>query len=156
MWGLTQFDALLTRRLPRGASSSSSSSSPPAVASARSGGFSIRPLLLLDPWGEPVAAFARKPSDAELLKAAHRLAAEDWLGVLADDASAPAGRPQWRLALLRADRPGRARGAAAGLGLQWLSAALPAPAGRRPAQLQRELRAAAVQQLWRHGWRLRA
>lgn len=142
MWELTQFDAQLSRRLPRGTSTRRDPS--PA----------LRPLLLLiDPWGEPVAEFARQPSDAQVLKAAHRLAPQDWCGVLADEAieaGGRGGRPQWRLALLRA-----ARAEASGE-LQWLSPALPAPAGRRPAQLLSELRAAAVQQLWRHGWRLRA
>ncbi|WP_431287172.1 hypothetical protein [Roseateles chitinivorans] len=135
---LAQFDSLLSRR--RAARTTTAS---PAQA----------PRTLRDPWGEPVAEFSRFPSDLELLKAAHRLQADDWIGPLADDGQAQRLNAAWRLALLRADRHGRAR-VSREVGPQWLSAPRVARPGERPTALRRELHAAAVRQLWLAGWKL--
>ena len=135
---LAQFDSLLSRR--RAARTTTVS---PAQA----------PRTLRDPWGEPVAEFSRFPSDLELLKAAHRLQADDWIGALADDGQAQRLNAAWRLALLRADRHGRARFSRE-VGPQWLSAPHVSRPGERPAALRRELHAAAVRQLWQAGWKL--
>ncbi|SEK40313.1 hypothetical protein SAMN05216359_101708 [Roseateles sp. YR242] len=133
---LAQFDALLTRRR-----------TPPAAAPHQT------TRTLRDPWGEPVAEFKHTPSDIELLKAAHRLQGDDWLGVLADEAQGRGLNAAWRLALLRADRHGRPR-LSAQVGPQWLSAAVAERPGVRPAVLRRDLCAAAVRQLWASGWKL--
>lgn len=135
---LAQFDTLLTRRR---------SASAPRVSAAPS----LRQLR--DPWGEPVAEFSHAPSNAELLKAAHRLQSDDWIGVLADETLSAGLNAAWRLALLRADRHGRAR-LSREIGPQWISAPLPQRPGIRAAALRQELQAAAVQQLWRSGWKL--
>ncbi len=131
---LAQFDSLLNRR--------------------RAAATPAQPRrTLLDPWGEPVAEFSRFPSDLELLKAAFRLQADDWIGALADDGQSHRLNAAWRLALLRADRHGRAR-VSREIGPQWLCAPLVARPGERPAALRRELHAAAVRQLWQAGWKL--
>lgn len=134
---LAQFDTLLSRRrnpLP-------AATPQPAVRTLR------------DPWGEPVAEFKQAPSDIDLLKAAHRLQGDDWLGVLADDAQGRGLTAAWRLALLRADRHGRPR-ISAQVGPQWLGAAITDRPGVRPAALRRDLCAVAVRQLWASGWKL--
>ncbi|OWQ93208.1 hypothetical protein CDN99_01555 [Roseateles aquatilis] len=133
---LAQFDSLLTRRrLVRAACPT-------------------QPVRVLrDPWGEPVAEFSRFPSDRDLLKAAHRLQSDDWIGALADDARSHRLSTAWRLALLRADRHGQAR-LSRDIGPQWLSAAVEGRAGDRPADLRRTLYADAVRQLWQAGWKL--
>ncbi|PIM52975.1 hypothetical protein CS062_12180 [Roseateles chitinivorans] len=134
---LAQFDSLLTRR-----------------RTARAAAAPAQPLrTLCDPWGEPVAEFSRFPSDLELLKAAHRLQADDWIGPLADDAQPRRLSAVWRLALLRADRHGQAR-VSREPGPQWISPLLTARPGERPGVLRRELHAAAVRQLWQAGWKL--
>lgn len=138
---LAQFDSLLSRR--RVARTSTTANTLPVQA----------PRTLRDPWGEPVAEFSRFPSDLELLKAAHRLQADDWIGPLADDGQARRLNAAWRLALLRADRHGRARFSRE-VGPQWLSAPRVSRPGERPAALRRELHAAAVHQLWLAGWKL--
>jgi hypothetical protein len=134
---LAQFDSLLSRR--RAARTTTS----PAQS----------PRTLRDPWGEPVAEFSRFPSDLELLKAAFRLQADDWIGALADDGQSHRLNAAWRLALLRADRHGRARFSRE-VGPQWLSSPQVARPGERPAALRRALHAAAVHQLWLSGWKL--
>jgi hypothetical protein len=139
---LAQFDALLSRRRAARTRTSTANALPAQA-----------PRTLRDPWGEPVAEFSRFPSDLELLKAAHRLQADDWIGALADDAQAHRLNAAWRLALLRADRHGRARFSRE-VGPQWLSAPHVARPGERPAALRRELHAAAVDQLWSAGWKL--
>lgn len=134
---LAQFDSLLNRRRV-----------------ARTAATPARPLRTLrDPWGEPVAEFSRFPSDLELLKAAHRLQGDDWIGALADDAHAQRLNASWRLALLRADRHGQAR-VSREPGPQWLSTPHVARPGERPTELRRALQAAAVRELWRAGWKL--
>ncbi|UXH77005.1 hypothetical protein [Roseateles amylovorans] len=135
---LAQFDSLLARR--RFARN--------AAPVARSSSHQLR-----DPWGEPVATFSRFPSDAELLKAAHRLQSDDWLGVLADESQTQGLRTAWRLALLRADRHGRAR-VSREVGPQWLSPVVTERPGARPSELRRALCATAVAQLWQTGWKL--
>lgn len=135
---LAQFDSLLSRR--RAARTVTPSPAQP-------------PRTLRDPWGEPVAEFSRFPSDLELLKAAHRLQADDWIGALAEDGQSHRLNAAWRLALLRADRHGRAR-VSRQVGPQWLSTPVIARPGERPATLRRELHAAAVHQLWLAGWKL--
>lgn len=135
---LAQFDSLLSRR--RAARATTTSPAQP-------------PRTLRDPWGEPVAEFSRFPSDLELLKAAFRLQADDWIGALADDGQSHRLNAAWRLALLRADRHGRARFSRE-VGPQWLSSPRVARPGERPAALRRELHAAAVHQLWLAGWKL--
>lgn len=142
MSGLASFDSLLARR--RAALSASFTPSTQARPD---------PVQLLDPWGEPVAEFLRTPGESAVLKAAYRLAGDDWCGVLADEAASRGLDAGWRLALLRADRHGRPR-LARDTGPQWLSPAVTARPGCRPAALLKELRAAAVAQLWRQGWRL--
>ncbi|WP_431262963.1 hypothetical protein ACQ859_23190 [Roseateles chitinivorans] len=137
---LAQFDSLLSRR--RAARTTTTTTLPVQA-----------PRTLRDPWGEPVAEFSRFPSDLELLKAAHRLQSDDWIGALADDGQSHRLNAAWRLALLRADRHGRAR-VTRDVGPQWLSSPRVARPGERPAALRRELHAAAVQQLWLAGWKL--
>lgn len=134
---LAQFDSLLTRR--RAAHGTTAPTQP------------LR--TLRDLWDEPVAEFSRFPSDLELLKAAHRLQGDDWIGPLADDAHAQRLNAVWRLALLRADRHGQAR-VSREVGPQWISAPHAARPGERPAELRRALQAAAVRQLWQSGWKL--
>ncbi|WP_416757418.1 hypothetical protein ACNI65_14190 [Roseateles sp. So40a] len=134
---LAQFDSLLTRRRAARAT--------PAPAQPQR--------TLRDPWGEPVAEFSRFPSDLELLKAAHRLQPDDWIGALADDAQSQRLNAVWRLALLRADRHGQAR-VSREPGPQWISPQQTARPGERPATLRRQLHAAAVRQLWLAGWKL--
>lgn len=134
---LAQFDSLLSRRR--------------AVGNATS---TPRPShTLRDPWGEPVAEFSGFPSDLKLLKAAHRVRSDDWIGPLADDAQSRHLHAAWRLALLRGDRHGQAR-VSQHPGPQWLSAPRVVRAGERPADLRRALYAAAVRQLWQAGWKL--
>jgi len=132
---LAQFDSLLARRRAH-----------PGVATPHS-------RTLRDPWGEPVAEFQHTPSDLDLLKAAHRLQADDWVGVLADEGQGRGLRAAWRLALLRADRHGQPR-LNASVAPQWLSASVTERPGARPGALRRDLCAAAVRQLWASGWRL--
>lgn len=134
---LAQFDSLLSRRRLARASTAAA----PAAH------------VLRDPWGEPVAEFSRFPSDIELIKAAHRVHGDDWIGVLADEAQADKLHAPWRLALLRADRHGQAR-VSREVGPQWLGKAQPGRPGARPAELRRALCAAAVRQLWQSGWKL--
>lgn len=134
---LAQFDALLSRRR---------AARPLNVAQP-----AVR--VLRDPWGEPVAEFKHTPSDLDLLKAAHRLHGDDWIGVLADESRNRGLTAAWRLALLRADRHGQPRLSALA-GPQWLSAVSQGRPGVRPSALRRELCALAVQQLWATGWRL--
>ncbi len=134
---LAQFDALLARRR-------AARPVPVAQPTAR---------VLRDPWGEPVAEFHHAPTDLDLLKAAHRIQGDDWVGVLADEAHNRGLTAAWRLALLRADRHGRPR-LSAQAGPQWISAAAPGRPGARPVELRRELCARAVQQLWASGWKL--
>lgn len=136
---LAQFDALLSRR--RAARPQPLHVAQPAVR------------VLRDPWGEPVAEFLHTPSDLDLLKAAHRLHGDDWIGVLADESRSRGLTAAWRLALLRADRHGQPRWSAQ-VGPQWLSAESQGRPGVRPSALRRELCALAVQQLWATGWRL--
>lgn len=134
---LAQFDSLLTRR-----------------RLARNTAATAQPVRTLrDPWGEPVAEFSRFPSDLELLRAAHRLQSDDWIGALADDAQSQRLNAAWRLALLRNDRHGQAR-VSRQPGPQWISSAQAGRPGARPAELRRELCAAAVRQLWQAGWKL--
>lgn len=134
---LSRFDALLVRRR----------ASPPAAQPSPSR------RVLRDSWGEPVAEFSGHPSEHDLIRAAFRIADDDWLGVLADDRAARGLDAAWRLSLIRADRHGRAR-VSREPGPQWLGEALHARPGQRPAELRRELVSAAVRQLWRAGWRL--
>ncbi len=115
--------------------------------------------LLRDPEGQVVRRLARGAGLAhDILVAAHRIAAGDWLGLLADDGQTPVrGRPRqaWRLALLRAERHGQARTQRDG-GPLWLSPALPAACGRpgqAPALLRQQAEALALRQLWQQGWR---
>ena len=134
---LAQFDSLLTRRRAARAASTTTQT----------------PRTLRDPWGEPVAEFSRFPSDLELLRAAHRVQADDWIGALADDAQSHRLNAAWRLALLRTDRHGQPR-LSREPGPQWLSAPHDARPGERASELRRALHAAAVRQLWEAGWKL--
>lgn len=111
--------------------------------------------LLRDPQGHVVAEWQGQPGLADILAAAHRLQPGDWCGVLADEGSQPALNPAWRLALFRADRHGQPR-LGRDTGPLWISPALKAGAGERPAELLQSLRRAAVQALWAQGWRLSA
>ncbi|HLO94787.1 MAG TPA: hypothetical protein VK195_10740 [Burkholderiaceae bacterium] len=111
--------------------------------------------LLRDPQGHVVAGWQGQPSLADILAAAHRLQPGDWCGVLADEGSRPAPNPAWRLALFRAERHGQPR-LGRDTGPLWISPALKARAGERPAELLQSLRRAAVQALWAQGWRLSA
>ncbi|MDT8998456.1 hypothetical protein RQP53_04105 [Paucibacter sp. APW11] len=143
MHGLAQFDRLLSQ-----------------AQSARLWGASAvqAPLHLLDPHGHEVAELSATPSSAEILAAAYRLQADDWCGLLADEASDRSrhpGQPAWRLALFRAERHGQPR-LGRDTGPQWLSPALPRGAALQPGDLLQQARKAAVQALWQAGWRLRA
>ncbi|WP_067062812.1 hypothetical protein [Roseateles chitosanitabidus] len=133
---LAQFDSLLTRR---------------RLGTTHTPARSAH--VLRDPWGEPVAEFSRFPSDLDLLKAAHRVQGDDWVGVLADEAQTRNLNAPWRLALLRADRHGQAR-VCREPGPQWIGAAQASRPGARSAELRRDLCAAAVRQLWQSGWKL--
>ena len=137
MHALAQFDRLLSQ------SHALPSWSPSAQQPVR---------RLLDPSGEVVAELDAAAGAAQILKAAHRLADDDWCGVLAEEGTAR--RPAWRLALFLAQRHGQAL-----LNTDqrpvWLSPALGRGAASRPDALLKQAREAAVQALWRAGWRLR-
>ena len=129
MQGLASFDRCLAQRHAV------------AAPAARSAGRPSLNRYLIGPLVDQVLPLAA-PSDARaLLKLAHGIGPNDWLGVLAEEGSSHT--PAWRLAVCRA----------AG-GLEWLSPAWPARAGTAPQQLQAELQARAVQALWAQGWRV--
>lgn len=111
--------------------------------------------VLRDPQGHVVSEWHDQPSLAAILAAAHRLQAGDWCGVLAEEGAQGSLNPAWRLALFRADRHGQPR-LGRDTGPLWISPALKACAGERPAVLLQSLRRAAVQALWAQGWRLSA
>lgn len=140
MHGLASFDRLLTR----GRSSSLTATTPDTRQ-------------LLSPQGETVALLPFPCSPSAILRAAHRIAADDWLGVLADDSSAK-GRSglssAWRLGLLRADRHGQPR-LSRNAGPLWLSSAHSARPGLSPQRLKQETEALALRALWQAGWQLR-
>ncbi|MEJ6001735.1 hypothetical protein [Paucibacter soli] len=136
MHGLASFDRLLTR--------------------ARSGtptGSAAQTRQLLNPQGDSVAELPFPCSPQAILRAAHRIAADDWLGVLADDSRQRGLNNGWRLALLRADRHGQPR-LQRDAGPLWLSAPLTARAGLRPQLLKQQAQTLALQALWQAGWRL--
>lgn len=134
---LSRFDALLTRR---------------RVVSPAAPALTLR--VLSDPWGEPVAEFSETPCDEALIRAAFRIADDDWLGVLADDSAGRGLSAAWRLSLIRADRHGRAR-VSREPGPQWVGAAVHARPGQAATPLREQLLDQAVQQLWRSGWTLK-
>ncbi|WP_266004049.1 hypothetical protein [Paucibacter sp. PLA-PC-4] len=109
--------------------------------------------LLRDPEGQIVSTLSSGPGLAQsILLAAHRIAAGDWLGLLADENRARGLQQAWRLALLRAERHGKPRTQRDG-GPLWLSPALPGRPGLAPALLRQQAQALALRQLWQQGWR---
>lgn len=140
MYGLASFDRLLTR-------GRTDSLAPGTPSPSRQ---------LISPQGDAVARLPFPCAPDAILRAAHRIAADDWLGVVADE-SRQTGRSDlrspWRLALLRADRHGQPR-LSRDAGPLWLSAALPARPGLRPQALRQRLQVLALQSLWQAGWRL--
>lgn len=109
--------------------------------------------LLRDPEGQIVGTLSSGPGLAQsILLAAHRIAAGDWLGLLADENRARGLQQAWRLALLRAERNGQPRTQRDG-GPLWLSPALPGRPGLAPALLRQQAQALALRQLWQQGWR---
>ncbi|MGN6827529.1 hypothetical protein [Paucibacter sp. M5-1] len=136
MHELASFDRLIARSHP--------SLSPLNKPAAR---------LLRDPEGQVVSTLASGPDLARrILFAAHRVAAGDWLGLLADENRARGLQQAWRLALLRAERHGQPRTLRDG-GPLWLSPALPGRPGLAPALLRQQVEALALRQLWQQGWR---
>jgi len=132
MHGLASFDRLLTR----------------ARTDSRTAPQTRR---LVNRQGEAVADLPFPCSPNAILRAAHRIASDDWLGVIADESRQSGLASPWRLALLRAERHGQPRIASGPL---WLSAALPARPGLRPQALKQQAEALALQALWQAGWRL--
>lgn len=109
--------------------------------------------LLRNPEGHVVSALSSGPDLARsILLAAHRIAAGDWLGLLADENQARGLQQAWRLALLRAERHGQPRTQRNG-GPLWLSPALPGSPGLVPALLRQQAEALALRQLCQQGWR---
>jgi len=137
MQGLASFDRLLTR-------GRTDKLAPGAPSPSRQ---------LISPAGDAVARLPFPCAPDAILRAAHRIAADDWLGVIADDGRQTGLASPWRLALLRADRHGQPR-LSRDAGPLWLSTALPARPGLRPQALRQRLQVLALQSLWQAGWRL--
>ena len=164
MQGLASFDRWLTRRSPRPSTAlaacyDSSATCAGGLAELAPGlqpsqasplSFPTRPVSarqhLLSPQGQLLATLPRSATPAQILRAALGLQASDWCGVLADESQCQGLQQAWRLALLR---PATANG------LQWLSQAVWARPGQRPAELLQAAQRQAVQALWQQGWRLR-
>ena len=135
MQGLASFDRWLTGRAAPQIGRT--------AAPARSAAVPALTRYLVDPAQQAVATVEREAGPAALLRAAHRIGPDDWLGLLADDTQTRGCSQRWRLALWR-------RGEAP----QWLAAPIGARPGQAAAALRRAALEQAVQALWNNGWRL--
>lgn len=136
MHSLASFDRWFVQAARRPASAPQAAAAAPAPLSC---------CYLIGPQRDSAVRVDRG-SAADILRAAHRIAAEDWCGLLGDDAGSRGCRQVWRLALWRAQ--------AADTAPLWLSEAVVARPGQRPGELLEAVQRAALQALWAQGWRL--